>query len=162
MAEDAWIGEERLSSGEGMQIGSAHADAVNSHQGLAWTGRLRSGELFLEGSRLLEYDLSHESDGTNLPVEQPRASPRLQLARAIQFAGHTPVHQIHPHLLMGALQSDVVQHGSVRPVGSSSLDAPVLQSDQVYRRFRQCLVPNRIMRLRRWLPAGKSASQLHI
>src|SRR5260221_10284519 len=66
VSENAWIGEEGLASGEGVQIGSAYADAVNSHQRLALTGGLRSGELFLEITGLFEYNLSHQSDGSSL------------------------------------------------------------------------------------------------
>jgi hypothetical protein len=68
MAENARIREEWLASGESVQIRSAHADAVHSHESLVFVGCLRRGELFLESSRLLKYDLSHESDGSNLPA----------------------------------------------------------------------------------------------
>ena len=40
----------------------------------------------------------------------------FQLALAVELGRHSAVHQVHADLLMGALQSDVVQHGSVRPV----------------------------------------------
>ena len=62
MPKNARIGEERLPSGERMQIRSAYPDAVNSQQRLACFGFLRRGELLLEISRLVEHDLSHESD----------------------------------------------------------------------------------------------------
>ena len=57
--QNARIGEERLSPGEGVQIGPAYADTVNANVRLALTGSIRSRELFLEIPGLFEYDLSH-------------------------------------------------------------------------------------------------------
>jgi len=68
MSKNTRISEEGLASGESVQIRSADADAVNPHESLAFVGRLRRSKLFLEVSRLFEYDLSHQSDGSNCNV----------------------------------------------------------------------------------------------
>lgn len=35
MAEDAWVVEERLAAGEGVEVGAADADAVDADEGFA-------------------------------------------------------------------------------------------------------------------------------
>jgi hypothetical protein len=55
MAEDAWIGEEVLPSGEGMEIGAAQADPSHRDQGLSGVRGRRLGDLGeVEPTRLTE------------------------------------------------------------------------------------------------------------
>jgi hypothetical protein len=63
VAENPWVREKRLAAREGVQVGSADADAMNADEGFSWIGFHRSGELFLELPGLLEYYLSHKFDG---------------------------------------------------------------------------------------------------
>jgi hypothetical protein len=67
VAEDPWICEKWLTSREGVQIGSAHADAMHADKGFSWTGFHRGGDLFPKLSRLLEYDLAHQFDSISFP-----------------------------------------------------------------------------------------------
>ena len=62
MTQNARVFEERLTTGEGVQIGAAHADATDAHQGLA---RRRSRRMPLgrhEFTWPLEHDLEHQVD----------------------------------------------------------------------------------------------------
>jgi hypothetical protein len=63
MAENPRIGEKRLPSSKSVQVGATDADAMHADEGFSRTSFHRSGELFLKLPRLIEYDLTHQSDG---------------------------------------------------------------------------------------------------
>src|SRR5262249_48554211 len=92
----------------------------------------------------------------------PRLVAELQPAWAVQFARHGTVHQILPDLLMGAVDRDVVQHGSIRPVGGGGMDTLIFQGDQVHLGLWGRLIHSSVARLRRWWAFPESTSQLRV
>jgi hypothetical protein len=59
MAQNPWIIEKWLPARERMQIGSAHPDAMNPHEGVAGEAWRFGAFLDAESAGLLEYDLKH-------------------------------------------------------------------------------------------------------
>src|SRR5205085_577846 len=62
VAEDPRVGEKRLATREGVQVGPAHPDAMNADESLSRISFHRVDGLLPELPRLLEYDLAHKFD----------------------------------------------------------------------------------------------------
>jgi hypothetical protein len=64
VAEYAGIREERLPACEGVQIGAAHADAVNADEGFMFAAARRRTRRAAKVAGLFEDDLTHLSTGS--------------------------------------------------------------------------------------------------
>jgi hypothetical protein len=69
VAENPGIGKEGLTAGEGVQIGAANTDAVDSNESFSGSGLDQGRGLFLKLARLLKHNLTHWFDRSTPPNE---------------------------------------------------------------------------------------------